>query len=212
MWTWSLNWGQITPQIIIGTCPMIPDDLNRIKTRAAATALLSLQHDDCLAYWSIDQSAMDSRAAALGLTTMRCPIRDFDITDMRRQLPKAVSMLARLIAAGHRAYVHCTAGLGRAPLTVLGYLALIEHLDPDDAIRLILKGRPDAVPAWEAYRGARADLVARNHGTIERRAYDLYEKDIMGNADTHWHQAEAEILHAVLAQGTSEKQRLPEQP
>ena len=34
MWTWSLNWGDITPQIVIGTCPMTPDDLETIRTEA----------------------------------------------------------------------------------------------------------------------------------------------------------------------------------
>ena len=49
MWTWSLNWGQITDHIVIGTCPMTPDDLRRIHSEAGVSGVLSLQNDDCLA-------------------------------------------------------------------------------------------------------------------------------------------------------------------
>jgi len=154
LWTWSLNWGEVTPSIVIGSCPMTAADIGRIHSRARVSALLSLQHDDCLAYWNIDYAAMRATARELDLVLARCPIRDFDVADMRRRLPQAVMALADLIGSGHRTYVHCTAGMGRAPLTVLGYLTLVENYTAEDAICLILAGRPHAVPAWEALHGA----------------------------------------------------------
>ena len=78
MWTWSLNWSEITNDIVIGTCPMAPADLRRIQTGAAVSGVLSLQHDDCLSYWGIDDESMQRTAASLGLKMTRCPIRDFD--------------------------------------------------------------------------------------------------------------------------------------
>lgn len=198
MWTWSLNWGDITPHIVIGTCPITPEDLKRLRTEAKVSAVFCLQHNDCLNYWGIDYRAMHRSARELGLTMARSPIRDFDVPDMRRHLPDAISTLADLLAAGHRTYVHCTAGLGRAPLTVLGYLILMEGFAPDDAIRLILKGRPDAVPAWEAFHGACEDLVARYRNAIEQRAYELYELGIHSDALADWDRAQAEVLRSVL--------------
>lgn len=197
-WTWSLNWGEVTPRLVVGTCPMGPDDLDRIRRGTGATAVLSLQHDDCLAYWGIDPGALRARAGALGLVLARCPIRDFDVADMRRRLPQAVSALAALVWAGHRCYVHCTAGMGRSPLVVLGYLVLVEGRDPEQAISAILAGRPEAVPAWEAYHGARADLVARHRAAIERRAYRLYREGVYASAEADWRQAEGEVLRAAL--------------
>jgi protein-tyrosine phosphatase len=194
MWTWSLNWNEVTPHIVVGSCPMRPDDLNRIQKEAEASALLSLQHDDCLAHWGIRYAQMRSRASEIGLALTRVPIRDFDIGDMRKQLPSALSALAELQAEGHRTYVHCTAGLGRSPLVILGYLTLIELRDPEEAIALILARRSDAVPAWEAYHGCRYDLVEHNRNAIERRAYALYEQRINDNADADWQQAEREVL------------------
>lgn len=177
---------------------MAPRDVARIRSEAGASAILSLQHDDCHRHWSIDFKALTSAAAQLGVTVVRHPIRDFDIQDMRRQLPAAIARLAHLQLAGHRTYVHCTAGLGRAPLTVLGFLTLVEGLDPEQGIQLILAGRPGAVPAWEAYHGCVADLVARHRGSIERRAYELYRAGAYGNAEADWRHAQAEVLRAEL--------------
>lgn len=167
MWTWSLNWGEITPRILIGTCPMVPADLERIAVATSVSAVLSVQHDDCLTYWGIDYAQMRARGEQLGLRMARSPMRDFDIPDQRRRLPVSVALLGRLLAEGHRTYVHCTAGLGRAPLTVLSYLIWVDGRSPREAIGLILRNRPDAVPAWEALHGAREDLLARNRAQIE---------------------------------------------
>jgi hypothetical protein len=177
---------------------MTPTDLGRIRDGAGVSALLSLQHDDCLTYWGIDYSAMRRHGADLGLMMQRCPVRDFDIPDQRARLPHAVAALIRLQSAGHRTYVHCTAGLGRAPLTVLGYLAWIEGLSPECAIGLIHAARPGAVPAWEAYHGCRDDLVVQNRARIEARAYERHEADRRCSALENWTAAEAEVLRAVL--------------
>jgi hypothetical protein len=117
---------------------------------------------------------------------------------MQRRLPTAISMLIDLHAQALRTYVHCTAGLGRAPLVVLGYLVLVEGYSPDDAIGLIQQARPGAVPAWEAYHGCRGDLVARHRPAIEKRAFEL---KVHGNALTDWLQAQAEVLCFVLKTG-----------
>lgn len=205
MWTWSLNWDEISADLVVGSCPMAPDDLRRIRAETGVSALLSLQHDECLAYWGIDYAAMCRTGVALGLQMARCPIRDFDVADMRRRLPSAIALLANLRAQKLRIYVHCTAGLGRAPLVVLGYLILVEGYPSDDAIGLIKQGRPGAVPAWEAYYGCRDDLVARHRPAIEKRAFELYELNIHGNRLADWLQAQAEVLRFILKTGDGEQ-------
>jgi hypothetical protein len=199
MWTWSLNWGEITPRILVGSCPMTTADLDRIGAEAGASAVLSVQHDDCLAYWDIDYPEMRTHGENVGLRMARSPMRDFDISDQRRNLARAVRTLADLQSNGHRSYVHCTAGLGRAPLTVLSYLVWIEGLSAEEAIGLIHRGRPGAVPAWEAHQGCRADLVERYRPRIEERAYMLSQtRSGDGDAQSDWLQAEVEVLRAVL--------------
>jgi hypothetical protein len=95
-------------------------------------------------------------------------------------------------------YVHCTAGLGRAPLTVLAYLILIEDYAPQTATGLIHGARPGAVPSWEALHGCREDLVACHRGTIQRRAYELYLQAVHRDAGADWQQAEVEVLRSAL--------------
>ncbi len=200
MWTWSLNWGEITPRVLIGTCPMTPADLERISAGADVSALLSLQHDDCLAYWGIDYGQMCTHGAKLGLCMARSPMRDFDIVHQRQRLPNAVAALADLQSLGHRTYVHCTAGLGRAPLTVLSFLICVEGRSPEEAIRLIHEGRPGAVPSWEAYHGCREDLVERYRSRIQQRAYEIFQARVGGeaDADSDWLQAEADVIRSVI--------------
>jgi hypothetical protein len=198
MWEWSLSWGGITPTLIIGSCPMAPADVRRIYGDAGVTALLSLQSDDCLAWARIDWEEMRRTGSELGLVMARSPMRDLDVVAQRRRLADAVRALFALQAAGHRVYLHCTAGLARAPLTALAYLTWIEGWDPEQAIRRIIEGRPGAVPSWEAYHGCWADLVARHREDIARRAYDLHRQGAHGEALQDWCQAEREILRAAL--------------
>ena len=54
---------------------------------------------------------------------MRFQARDFDPDSLRSGLPKAVSSLEWAIAEGKgKVYVHCTAGLGRAPAVAIAYM------------------------------------------------------------------------------------------
>ena len=109
---------------------------------------------------------------------------------------------ARALGVNRIGMVHCTAGLGRAPLTVLSHLVWIEGLSPEEAIGLIHRGRPGAVPAWEAHQGCRADLVERYRPRIEECAYQLSQaRSGDGDAQSDWLQAEVEVLRTALLYG-----------
>jgi protein-tyrosine phosphatase len=177
---------------------MKPDDLERIHAETRASGVLSLQHQDCLSYWNINYDDMYKTARRFNIDMVRCPIRDFDVPDMRRKLPNAVASLASMISNGRKTYVHCTAGLGRAPLTVLAYLIWLKNRSPEEAIRIILEGRPGAVPAWEALHGARQDMVRLYRAEIERRAYHLYQLGMYNYPQADWIHAENEIISSVL--------------
>lgn len=178
---------------------MTTADLDRIGAEAGVSAVLSVQQDDCLAYWNIDYPEMRTHGEKLGLRMARNSMRDFDIPDQRRNLAQAVRALADLQSKGHRTYVHCTACLGRAPLTVLSFLVWVEGLLPQEAIGLIHRGRPDAVPAWEAHHGCRADLVERFCPQIEKRAHALSQARPAGQGDpqSDWLQAKVEIARQI---------------
>jgi protein-tyrosine phosphatase len=58
---------------------------------------------------------------------------------------------------GLQVYVHCTAGMGRAPAVVLTYLCLYQGMDPDGADLFVKTYRKVSVPNMRAVK----EIVAR---------------------------------------------------
>jgi atypical dual specificity phosphatase len=206
MWGWTLNWGEVRQDLVIGSCPIELADLERIRTETGATALLSLQTDACRTWVGADYAAHRRHAEAVGLVLENTPMNDFDPADQRRRLPVAVARLQALLVARHRVYVHCTAGINRAPLTVLGYLGLAEGWDTAEALATIFRGRPQAEPYREAYDGCRADLVERLRDLIDARAA---RHTARGKA-LAWRQAETEVIREAFTRpGSTAGERIP---
>lgn len=66
--------------------------------------------------------------------------RDFDPESLRSILPEAVSLLEWAIEEGKgRVYVHCTAGLGRAPAAAIAYMFWFQGMDVSDQAFIIPK-------------------------------------------------------------------------
>ena len=179
---------------------MEPGDLVRIMEGTGAGAVLSLQHDECLARFNIDYPRMSLAGGDLGLTMSRCPIRDFDPQDTKKCLPQAVRALAALLQKEHRTYVHCTAGISRAPLTVFAYLTLVAEVREERARELIMTGRPESIPYWEAYDEARAGMVAGLWEMIDRRASELLRLGIASDGRRARRQAETEVIREALSE------------
>lgn len=178
---------------------MTTDDIDQIVAGTKANALLSLQSEACRAAFSIDDEAHRAHGEDLGLTMVNTPMLDFDPPDQRRNMPAAVRALTALLAADRKVYVHCTAGCNRSPLVVLGYLAFVETMPPAEAMVFIRRARPEAEPSWEAFDGARADLVAALQPFIDVRAYYLHEQHPERDPAENWRQAEADVIRQAFA-------------
>jgi atypical dual specificity phosphatase len=198
MWTWQLNWGGVRDDVFVGSCPRSASDIDAIQAGTGATAILSVQCDDCRSALRIDFDEHMRKAARCGLVLRNTPMRDFDVADQRRHLTDAVVGLTRLLGDGHRVYVHCTAGINRAPLTVLGFFTFVEGLAHDEALALIRAGRPQAEPYWEAWRGCRSDLVEQNRPAIAARAQEISRSYGAASARENWTRAEADVIREVL--------------
>jgi atypical dual specificity phosphatase len=197
-WQWTLNWDEVRTDLVIGSCPMSTADIDTIRDATGVNALLSLQSDECRAAFAIDYDQHAEHGAAQGLRMVNTPMLDFNPPDQRRHLPTAVRALAALLAAGHKVYVHCTAGLNRSSLVVLAHLTWIEGASVEDAMKLMLHARPEICPTWEAYHGCRQDLTARHEERIRQRAFELGQRQPQRDARDHWLQAEREIWREVL--------------
>lgn len=198
MWEWCLNWNEVRDDLLIGACPITPDDLSRIKHETGVTAVLSLQTDECRAAFDISIELLRAHAQEIGLTMANAPMRDFDPPDQRRNLPNAVRQLTNLLGDGHRVYLHCTAGVNRAPLTALGYLTFVERHTPDEAMAIIRAARQDAEPSWEAYEGCRRDLLDALNRHVHVCAYYLSQMRPEIEPEHHWFEAEAHTLVGVF--------------
>jgi protein-tyrosine phosphatase len=201
MWEWTLNWDAIRDGLIIGSCPMTTDDIDRIRDATDATALLSLQSMACQDAFGIDYAAMREHGESLGLAMVNSPMLDFDPPDQRRNLPQAVRSLHELLGAGHKVYLHCTAGRNRAPLTALAYLTFVEMLSVDAAMEILTQTRAEADPSWEAYHGCREDLIEMLREYITVRAYYLSQEIPGEPPSAHWDRAEHEMIRAAFVNG-----------
>jgi len=197
---WPLNWNVVRHDLVVGSCPRTPSDLDALGVETRVSAVLSVQHDDCLAKQEIDYPRQVRYGRRLGLTMERCPLRDFDPADQRRGLPAAVRRLYGLLRQGHRVYVHCTAGINRSPRVVLAYLTLVEGIGLEEALTLLRRARPEVCPTWEAYHGCRQELTARYADCIRQRAGELGQGSALPEQEA-WRQAERAIWREVLTAG-----------
>ena len=201
MATWPLNWNVVRHDLVVGSGPREPSDLDALRVETRASAVLSLQHDECLAHQGIDDPSLVRHGRRLGLTMERGPLRGFDPGDQRRGLSAAVRGWWGLLRQGHRVYVHGTAGINRAPRVVLAYLTRVEGMSLEEAMTLLLRARPEVCPTWEAYHGCRQALTARYADRIRQRAFECSQRQPESSALDHWLQAEREIWREVLTAG-----------
>jgi len=154
----GMNYTRITPNLIVGSQPQNAEDIDRLKEEEGVTAILNLQQDKDIEYWGIDLGSIVKRCQELGIRHMRRPARDFDPDSLRKELPKAVSSLDWAISKGGTVYVHCTAGLGRAPAVAIAYLFWFCDMDLNKAYDMVTSKRPCG-PKRNAIRGATYDLA-----------------------------------------------------
>ncbi|KAK4760019.1 hypothetical protein SAY87_023150 [Trapa incisa] len=155
----GMNYTQITDNLIVGSQPQKPQDVEHLKRKENVAYILNLQQDRDIEYWGIDFEAILERCRDHGIQHTRTPARDFDPESLRNGLPKAVSSLEWAISDGKgRIYVHCTAGLGRAPAVVIAYLYWFCDMNLTKAYDILTYKRPCG-PNKRAIRGATYDLA-----------------------------------------------------
>ena len=89
----------------------------------------------------MDINALRRRCEQAGVELLRCPARDFDPHSLRATMPNTVRVLDEALRRG-RVYVHCTAGLGRAPAVAIAWLYWFGNMQLDDAYTYLTDIRP----------------------------------------------------------------------
>ncbi|WCJ20038.1 Phosphoglucan phosphatase LSF2 chloroplastic [Euphorbia peplus] len=155
----GMNYNLITDNLIVGSQPQKPEDIDHLKHEENVAYILNLQQDKDIEFWGIDLKCIVKRCRELGIRHMRRPAVDFDPDSLRNILPKAVSSLEWAISEGKgKVYVHCTAGLGRAPAVAIAYMFWFSDMNLNEAYDRLTSKRPCG-PNKRSIRAATYDLA-----------------------------------------------------
>ena len=189
----GMNYNRILDDLIVGSCLQIASDVDILADKENVKTIMCLQENSDMDYFSLDVAPIRERCTSRSdIVHLRHAIRDFDPFSLRRRLPGAVALLSQNAAAnGGTAYVHCTAGLGRAPATALAYMWWIKGMPLDDAYEMLTGIRP-CKPKADAIREATVDLLYGKGPipvtiTVNRRGF-AQQIDIAG-LDVGWGQS-----------------------
>nr|KJB75114.1 hypothetical protein B456_012G025200 [Gossypium raimondii] len=155
----GMNYNFIRPDLIVGSCLQTPEDVDKLRKIGVKT-IFCLQQDPDLEYFGVDIGAIQDYAKKCGdIEHIRAQIRDFDAFDLRMRLPAVVSILHKAVNRnGGVTYIHCTAGLGRAPAVALAYMFWVQGYKLSEAHRELLSKR-SCFPKLEAIKSATADIL-----------------------------------------------------
>lgn len=156
-----INFSRIETDIFIGSTPQAEADITQLK-EIDVTAVLSLQSDSDLKTHRIDWKKLQSVYQYNDIVVQRFQIIDFDEVDLGNKLTSPIKALNSLLSDGHRVYVHCNAGVCRAPATVLGFLCHYRGLSIENGLDYIRENRPQAHPYTNAVNKALAQLAGEN--------------------------------------------------
>jgi protein-tyrosine phosphatase len=117
----------IRPALLVGEYPT-PEDAAWLRDQHGITVVVSLQDDGDLASKGLRLAALERAYREHGLGFHRIPVPDGDDGHLAARLDEIVALLTRLVDGGERVYLHCNAGLNRAPTAAIAFLLVREGL------------------------------------------------------------------------------------
>ena len=111
----------ILPDLLIGEYPA-PEDVEWLRREHGVSAVLSLQDEADLDSKGLELTALEAAYQAQALRFDRVPIPDGDVDSLDARLDEALAVLRQLHSQGQRVYLHCNAGMNRAPTVAIAYL------------------------------------------------------------------------------------------
>eukprot|EP00287_Rhodomonas_sp_CCMP768_P003405 CAMPEP_0196728442 /NCGR_PEP_ID=MMETSP1091-20130531/9111_1 /TAXON_ID=302021 /ORGANISM="Rhodomonas sp., Strain CCMP768" /LENGTH=515 /DNA_ID=CAMNT_0042071181 /DNA_START=105 /DNA_END=1652 /DNA_ORIENTATION=+ len=158
--TLAFDW--IPPNMYIGPYPQSRDDVQTMK-EAGVTGVVNVQTEKDIRQRMVNMDAMRSAYNEAGIELCHVPIEDFhgaDLTKRVRDAAHAVHYLSEK-AKGEgkepKVYIHCTAGMGRAPATACIYLVWKHGYGLDHARDHVKHHRPIVAPNYNAMKQAIAN-------------------------------------------------------
>ena len=138
------EFAEILPNLLVGEYPT-PDDAEWLRSVQCVTAVLSLQDDADLASKGLALVEIETAYKAHTLRFHRMPVPDCDNDFLQARLDALVAQLRQLHDEGERVYLHCNAGMNRAPTVAIAYLH-VHHAMELVVARDFVKQRRHCVP------------------------------------------------------------------
>ncbi len=130
----------ITDSLLVGEYPRI-SDIEWLKQEFRISAIHNLQDDEDLRINGIDVIRLREACRLHQIKLVRTPIRDGSSDDMAARLGDALQHLEDLLGVGARVYLHCNAGLNRAPTLAIAWLRANAGMSLDEAMVHVKKRR-----------------------------------------------------------------------
>jgi protein-tyrosine phosphatase len=124
---------EITAYLLIGEYPR-PADAQWLRDSHEVTAVLNLQDSADLGLNGLDAIALEAAYADAGIEFVHAPISDGSADALSERLDATLVALKDLIDRGRRVYLHCNAGLNRAPTIAIAYLRAARGMSLDQAL------------------------------------------------------------------------------
>ncbi len=152
----ELDW--ITPNLAIGSDIR---DINYLKMRSIS-ALIGLQ---------AERPDDERRLQSTGITYLHLPIKDGHAPELA-QIQSMVDWVNQQRGMGRKVYMHCAAGVGRAPTMAIAYL-VSTGLTVDEAYAQIKRKHPDTDPGPKQFAAVREyEALISSKETPELRKID----------------------------------------
>ena len=131
---------EITEYLLIGEY-LRPGDIPWLASRHRVSAIHNLQDDEDLRINALDATALRELAAHHQIRYVRTPIQDGSADDVAARLAAALADLDSLIRGGDRVYLHCNAGLNRAPTLAIAWLRAYGGMSLNEALAYVKRRR-----------------------------------------------------------------------
>jgi protein-tyrosine phosphatase len=114
----------------------------RVLQQMEITTVLSLQSDDDLAWYGVPERKLSKAFLEAGIESRRIPVPDFNIEALDHNISEcAVEIRSALAPPWTRVYLHCTAGINRAPTAAAAYLMLAQGISAQEAFNCVTSRR-----------------------------------------------------------------------
>ncbi|HEY6395257.1 MAG TPA: dual specificity protein phosphatase family protein [Candidatus Binataceae bacterium] len=131
---------EISEELLIGEYPAY-EDIRWLKDVYNIGAVHNLQDDEDLRLHGLTRAELQRNCEALGIKFVNTPIQDGSADAMAQGLKPALDQLHKLVLTHRRVYLHCNAGLNRAPTLAIAFLRAYRGMSLNEALAVVKKQR-----------------------------------------------------------------------